>query len=230
VSLRLATAAMLALAAAFAGPALACKGSTTILQDNFQTADANWHGTVSIAGGHAAVTSTPFYDGQNFVTTTFGGAFYGGKHIDSGDMCVDMVGPQVSDPTTASAGIVFGFLDSLSFWVFFAREDGQAAVFHLLPFEDSGGAHAVLTPIAYQPSAVLKSGAGVTNTLRVTWSGKTGATYINDQPFWPFAIPQPFQNTFVGLYVAPAFPGTYSAQESVPVTYQFSNLKITSVP
>jgi len=218
------------LLAASAGPVLACKGSTIILQDNFQTADPNWHGTISIAGGQAAVTSTPFYDGQNFVTTSFGGAFYGGKHIDSGDACVDLTGPQVSNPTNASAGIIFGFVDILSFWVFFAREDGQAALMNWLPFDDSGGGHAVLTPITYQPTAALKPGAGVTNTLRVTWSGKTGATYINDQPFWPFAIPQPFQNTFVGLVVGPGFPSTFSAKDSVPMTYQFSNLKITSVP
>jgi hypothetical protein len=227
--LRLATAAMFLLAAS-AGPAVGCKGSTIILQDSFQTADANWHGTMVTAGGHAAVTSTPFYDGQNLITTTFGGAFYGGKHIDSGDACVDLVGPQVSDSKNASAGIIFGFADTLSYWVFFAREDGQAAVFDLLPFDDSGGGQATLTPIAYQPSAALKVGAGVTNTLRVTWSGNTGATYINDQPFLPFAIPQPFKNTFVGLYVGPGFPQTYSAQDSVPMTYQFSNLKITSVP
>jgi hypothetical protein len=227
--LRLFTAAIFLLAAS-AGPALACKGSTVILQDNFQTADPNWHGTVSIAGGQATVTQTPFYDGQNLVQETFGGAFYGGKHIDSGDACVDFVGPQVSNPTNASAGIVFGFVDTLSYWVFYAREDGQAALLNVLPFADSGGVQARLTPIAYQPSAALKRGAGVTNTLRVTWSGNTGATYINDQPFWPFAIAQPFQNTFVGLHVGIGFPSTYSAQDSVPMSYQFSNLKITSVP
>jgi hypothetical protein len=224
---RLATAVVLILAAS-AGPVLACKGSTTILQDNFQTAEPDWHGTVSIANGHAVVTSTPFYDGQNIITATFGGAFYGGKHIDSGDACVDIVGPQVADPTTASAGIMFGFTDIDSYWVFLAREDGQAAVFHYLPFDQNGGAEATLVPIAYQPSAALKHGGGVTNTLRVSWNGKSGATYINDQPFWPFAIPQPFQRTFVGLYVDPGFPPTYSLQGAVPMSYQFSNLKITN--
>lgn len=227
--MRLATAIMFLLAAG-SSPALACKGSTVILQDTFQTVDPNWHGTVSVAGGQAAVTSTPFYDRQNLTNATFGGAFYGGKHIDSGDACVDLVGPQVSDPRNASAGILFGFVDTLSYWAFFAREDGQAAVFEYLPFVDSGGGHATLTPIAFQPSGALKSGAGVTNTLRVTWNGGTGATYINDQPFWQFPIHQPFQNTFVGLIVGAGFPTTYSATDSVPMTYQFSNFKITTVP
>jgi hypothetical protein len=225
---RLTAAAVLVLAAS-AGPALACKGSTVILQDNFQTAEPDWHGTGSIANGHAVVTSTPFYDGQTFVSATFGGMFYGAKHIDSGDACVDMVGPQVADPTNAAAGIMFGFTDIDSFWVFFARQDGQAALYHFLPFDQNGGTQATLIPIAYQPSVALKHGGGVTNTLRVSWNGKSGATYINDQPFWPFAISRPLQNTFVGLYVGPGFPSTYSPQGSVPMSYQFSNLKITNV-
>ena len=228
MSLRLGTASMFFLAVTIA-PAMACKGPTTIFQDDFKTANTDWHGTMAVVNGHAEVTATPFYDGGTFVNSTFGGAFYGGKHIDSGDACVDMVGPQVADPTMAAAGIMFGFTDIDSFWVFFAREDGQAAVFHLLPFEQNGGAEATLIPIAYQPSAALKHGGSVTNTLRVSWNGKNGATYINDQPFWPFAIPHPFQNTFVGFYVGPGFPPTYSPQTAVPISYQFSNLKITNV-
>jgi hypothetical protein len=224
---RLAIAAVLTLAVS-AGPALACKGSTVILQDNFQSAEPDWHGTVSTGGGHATVTSTPFYDGNNFVSATFGGAFYGGKHIDSGDACVDMVAPPVADPTTAAAGIMFGFTDIFSYWIFYAREDGEAAIFHVLPFEENGGGEATLTPVTFQPSSALKRGAGVTNTLRVSWNGKVGATYINDQPFWTFAIPQPFKNTFVGFHVGPGFSSTYSPQAAVPMSYQFSNLKITN--
>lgn len=229
MSLRLGTASMFFLAVTIA-PAMACKGPTTIFQDDFKTANTDWHGTMAVVNGHAEVTATPFYDGGTFVNSTFGGAFYGGKHIDSGDACVDMVGPQVSDPTTAAAGIMFGFTDIFSRWVFFAREDGQAALFHVLPFFDTGGAEAQLIPIAYQPTATLKRGGGVTNTLRVTWNGTGGATFINDQPFWAFKIPQPLHNTFVGLYVGPGFPMTYVPSESVPMTYQFSNLKITTVP
>jgi len=212
MSLRLAM-VFLAAMAVTSTPAFACKGSTVIFQDNFQTADPAWHGELAVADGHANVTASP---------TTFGGAFYGGKIIDSGDACVDMVGPNVADPSTAAAGIMFGFTDVNSYYLFMAREDGQAAVIQFLP---AGDHEATLTPVAYQVAPALKPGANVTNTLRVTWSGTRASTYINDQLFFAFDI-QALQNTMIGLYVGPDFAPDTSAS----VTYQFNNLKVTNAP
>jgi len=157
MSLRLATAVLMAVAVT-SGPVFACKGSTTIFQDNFQTADPAWHGELAVADGHANVTASPVILGGVLAGGTFGGAFYGGKIIDSGDACVDMVGPvgqAVKDPSTVTAGIMFGFTDMENYYVFLARGDGKAAVMQAL----SIGA---LTPVAYQPAPALKAGANVT--------------------------------------------------------------------
>jgi hypothetical protein len=117
---------------------------------------------------------------------------------------------------------MFGFTDVNSYYLFMAREDGQAAVIQFLP---AGDREATLTPVAYQVAPALKPGANVTNTLRVTWSSTRASTYINDQLFFAFDI-QALQNTMIGLYVGPDFAPDTSAS----VTYQFNNLKVTNAP
>jgi hypothetical protein len=209
MSLKLATAVLVAVAVT-AGPAFACKGPTVIFADPFQTEDPAWSlvgaGPLTISGGHAQLSSPA---GEYTL------ADYQGMFIDTGDACVDMVGPTVADPSTASAGIVFGLSDGGDFYAFVVEEDGQAAVLRL-----QNGAW--LTPVSWRASPAIKTGGGVTNTARVTWKGTSVSTFINDQPFVTFNIPQAFQNTTFGLMAQNAAPAA--------TTYQFSNLKVTNVP
>lgn len=192
-------------AAAWSSPAFACDGSTVLFTDNFQTAEPAWHGSIAISGGQANVTASP---------GDFGGAFYGSMFIDSGDACVDVMGPGLQNWTQAVAGIIFGFTDIDNFYAFMVEEDGQAVVVQ----KQNGG---ILHPVGLRAAPGFKTGANVTNTLRVTWNGSSAATYINSQPFVTFNI-SPLQNSMIGLYV--------ETDLSTPITYQFSNLKVTNVP
>ncbi len=203
---RLATAVLVAVAVT-SGPTFACKGPTVIFQDNFQTLDPGWYGGLAAAGGHGSLTAAA---GElNF-------AFYGGKIIDSGDVCVDMVSPpNLKDASDAHGGIMFGFTDFANYYAFVATEDGEASVL---------GAHngASLTPVVTRPAPQLKRGANVSNALRVTWKGTNVSTYINDQPFITFTLHYSFKNSFIGLYG--------SNDESAATTFQFGTLKVTNVP
>ena len=207
--LRLATAVLLAVAVT-SGPAFACKGPTLIFADNFQSADPAWHGELAVSGGHANVAAIP---------NQFAGAFYGGEFIDSGDYCVNMVGPTLQDQTAIRGGMVFGFTDVENFYAFLAEEDGKATVIRKLNGQPP------LSPVAMRAAPALKTGANVTNTLRITWDGTSASAYINDQPFITFNLPQALQNTMIGLDVE-----NDTASGSSPIAYTFSNLKVTNVP
>jgi hypothetical protein len=200
---KLATAVFVAVAVTSA-PAFACMGPTVIFQDSFQTLDPAWasifDGTIAASGGQAQVTVP---------AGEIGGAYYGNKFVDSGDFCVDMVS---SDPTTAG-GIVFGFTSD-GWYQFEAGDNQQAAVTQIT---DEGQ----LSPVSWRAAPALKTGANVTNTLRVTWKGTSASTYINGQPFVTFNIPA-FQGSKIGLII--------DNGGSVPMTYNFSNLKVTNVP
>jgi hypothetical protein len=205
MSLRLVSAVLVAVAAV-SGPALACKGPTLIFSDDFKTADPSWvqdAGTLTISGGKAQLTAQP----GNYANTDYEGFF-----VNSGDACVDVVAPTVKDPTMGGVGgIMFGFTGGSDFYAFVMRQDGNAGIFRL----QSGG---WLTPVPLRAAQGVKTGAGVVNTMRVTWKGTDGAAYINDQLFTNFKI-QPFTNGTFGLYSEP--------EGNV---YQFSNVKVTNVP
>jgi hypothetical protein len=200
---RPATGLLLAMAVA-SGPALACKGPSVIFADNFINTDPAWYGQLDVAGGHASLPAGPKEHGL---------AFYGGKKIDSGDACIDMLGPT----TTSAGGLVFGFTDVDNYYLFLLIDNNAAGIF----LHQNG---AWLTPAQPRTAIGARNGANAMNALRVTWKGTAVATYINDQPFITLNIPQPFQNSFVGLYAED------QASSGPGVNFQFSNLKVTNVP
>jgi hypothetical protein len=203
MSLKLATAVLVAVAVT-SGPAFACMGPTVIFQDSFQTVDPAWApifaGTFAVSAGKMQLTAP---------SEQYAGVNYGNKFVDSGDYCVDMVSP---DPTTAG-GIVFGYTDG-GWYQFEVGDNQQAAVLNVT-------SEGQLLPVSWRAAPALKTGANVTNTLRVTWKGTSASTYINGQLFATFNIPA-FQGTKIGLII--------DNGASAPVTYQFSNLKVTNVP
>ena len=221
MSLKLATASLVAVAVT-SSPAFACMGST-VLVDNFQ--DPGWGAPdMPLQQGLNKLTPVPpilTISGGSAQLTPLPGAFaladYGGQYVHSADACVDVLSPTVADPTQAAAGIVFGLTDESDFYVFAVEEDGQAAV-----LQYNG---AWLYPVAMRAAPALKAGANVTNTLRVTWNGTSGATYINGQAFATFTLPN-FQNTQFGIWCE----GDQGADPTISATYQFSNVKLTNVP
>lgn len=225
MSLKLATA--LVAAALTSSPALACMGPTVLLSDNFQTANAFWlvpswvvppgmsapfitfPPILNISGGHAQLTPLP---------GDFALAEVGGLPVDGGDACVDVLSPAVADPSQAAAGIMFGVTGS-GFYVFAVEEDGQAAV---LQYQSATRAWLYLVP--WRAAPALTPGGNVTNTLRVTWNGTSGAAYINAQPFATFSLPK-LTNAAFGIWCE----GDPGVNATAGATYQFTNFKLTNV-
>lgn len=207
MSLRLALAVLVAMAV-YSRPALACMGPAVIFADNFKTQDPAWTYNpteFSIAGGQAKLTVPAGGDTR---------ALYEGMFIDSGDYCIDVLSPAVASPSEAFAGIIFGESGG-NYYAFVAQENGQAAI-----LEEQN--EKWLTPVTFRAAPALKTGSGVTNSLRVTWKGGSVSAYINGQLFVTFNLPTAFQNTKIGLYA--------ENETATPISYAFSNLKVTNVP
>jgi hypothetical protein len=206
------TTGLVAVLALCSGPALACKGPTTIFSDNFQTLDPAWSAAVgdpTVSGGHAQL-SAQSGGYLNFLA-------YEGAFIDTGDFCVDVVAPTLQDTTTGEGGIMFGLDSGGNFYAFVVEEDGKARITR---YQNGGW----LTPVSERAAPSLKTGPSVTNTLRVTWKGTSASAYINDTLFVTFAVPA-FQNTMIGLYME-----NDTAAGGPTIVYQFANLDITNVP
>lgn len=226
------------------GPALACMGPKVILQDNFQTANPAWDTSpsgipitpsvpiLSIASGQAKLTPPP----GDFAVAVYGDQFLPNSQFPGFDACVDITSPSVADASQAAAGIVFGQTGS-AFFVFAMEEDGQAAV---AQFQQQPYGWSYLVP--WQAVSNLKTGANVTNTLRITigpaggaptstsgsgnsTSGNSGTVYVNGVKFATVTLP-PIQGAKLGIW-GEGDPGVNSVSGA---TWMFSNLKITNLP
>jgi hypothetical protein len=201
---RLLSVTVIALTTVFgANPAFACKGSTLLFSDSFKEADPAWSqdgGTVNIANGRMQIESDAGY---------FGLASYQGSFFPTGDVCVDVVAPDVKDQTSIIGGIAFADKDFNNFYVFAVRPDGSAIVLR----HQNGG---WLTPIPAKKMDAIKTGSGVDNLLRLTVKDGSASAYVNDQLFYTFKIQNEAAGK-VGLYV-----------ESAGLTYSFMNIKVTN--
>jgi hypothetical protein len=220
--------------AVMSGPALACMGPTVIYQDNFQTANPAWDTSpsgipitpsvpiLSIAGGQAKLTPPP----GNFAVAIYDSQFFPSSQFPSFDACVDITSPSVSDTGQAAAGIVFGQINGSGFYVFAMEEDGQVAVAQL-QLQPYGWSYLV----PWQAAPNLKTGANVSNTLRVTIApaggtatGNSGTVYVNGVKIATLPLPA-MQGTKLGLW-GEGDPGVNSVSGA---TWAFSNLKITNL-
>lgn len=204
MSLKFTTAALLALAVSSA-PAYACsmsQSSQVINPPNFTVADPSWqpvnNGTFTIGSGNATVTVP---------AQQWGGVVYGGKFIDTGDVCVTLVIP--TDPSSG-AGIIFGDTESDTY-MFEIWGSGQADV-------SDANTEGWLSPVAEVASSLVKTGANASNELRITWTASSASAYINGKLFNTFPI-SAFQGSKIGLVVEGGANST---------SVQFSNLSVTA--
>ncbi len=194
-----------------ASPALACKGATVLLQDDFTELDPAWDkvfGDFDVSGGKMVGKTEP---------GKIGLLVYGGSFFPGADACVDITAPTVRNPSAIQAGLGFWAGDSSYFMAI--RPDGTAAVHRLT---SDGWLH----PVPSRKFDGIKSGPNAVNSLRVVWNappprGSTAAPdptvqfFINERPFIKFkAIPN--SNRQLELYV-----------ESEGAAYQFSKLVVT---
>lgn len=204
MSLKFSTAVLVALAVSSA-PAYACtmtQGSQVIDPPDLQNADPAWvainNTTFDISGGTAKVTVP---------AQQWGGISYGGKFVDTGDICVNLVVPDAN----SGGGIIFGDTEAGDY-LFEIWGSGEADV---AEFTTEGW----LNPVAPVASSVIKTGANASNELRITWNGSTASAYINGQLFKTFPL-SAFQGNKIGLAVEGGNNST---------TVQFSNLSVTAV-
>jgi hypothetical protein len=194
-----------------ASPALACKGTESLLRDEFTEVDPSWNawwtstGSWDIADGKATAKIEPEYAGV---------MMYDGDFFPAADACVDILMPDVRDPTYMWAGLTFYDAAWANYFVYITP-DGQAGVKKLT---NDGW----LNPVKSKAYDSIKQGE--TNTLRLVWSGPPSGTaaadptvqvFINDQPAFKFKV-KPNGNRQVGL-----------AADTEGDTIEFSNLSIT---
>jgi hypothetical protein len=196
-------------------PALACKGATTLLRDDFS--DPSWSeqftDTPSFQlGGGKAVAKTPEQKWQIL--------FYQGDFYPAGDACVTITGPSAAprDPSIVNAGIVLqdGRGD---WWAPGIFADGSVSIDRLA---NAGWLH----PVPKRKFGAVKTGANAVNVLRVVWSGPPPdgsntppdlnvTVFVNDQQFVVFKM-APNPDRLFGLFA-----------DTEGTTYQFSNVLIT---
>jgi hypothetical protein len=198
-----------------AGSALACKGSESLLRDDFTDSDPAWNpafsegASFSAGGGKLQAKADP---------GRWGVLMYEGSFFPAADACVEIAAPSVRDPAGIWAGLLFETTDG-AWYIPRIHLDGTASVARVT-------GDGWLTPVPPRKFAGIKPGANVANTLRVVWKappprGSTApadpavAIFINDQPFITFKA-TPNANRKLGLAV-----------QSDGNTYQFGNLAVT---
>lgn len=213
MSLKFASAVLVAAAAVVSSPAFACMGPTVLYTDNFQQPNSNWAGppgTLVIGGGYAQVTPP---QGDWSI------AGYTGSSFDSADMCVDVLSPTTTDQGSAVGGLVFGLnatASAIDYYSLQIEEDGYATV---ALWQNN----AWTNPVSWRAAPTVKTGPNATNTLRVTWKGSSATGYINGQLFGTFNI-QALSSSLIGVFAQG------DASPTAGATWKFTNLKITNVP
>ena len=199
------TAAMLALTIA-ASPALACKGEE-IYSEDFSSSDGPWANApwFGIAGGAAEFKMEAGNSG--FIP-------YLGGNFKEFDVCVDVANPAFKNADAPPVG-------GLAFWF----NDFQNMVGVLVA--PAGVMFAISsskgrTILASPPRKVnaLKTGNGVTNTIRVTAKGNNVTFYANDQRVGTFrGTPN---DGLIGLIA--------ESEKDQVTSWKFSNFKLTEPP
>jgi hypothetical protein len=196
--------------------ALACKGATSLLRDDFTDADPAWdeqfkdRPSFQIGSGKVLGKTEPGY---------YNVLLYQGNFFPAGDACVTITSPPaVRDPSNIWAGIVLQAEDG-AWYIPTINLDGTAEVARV-----TGAGW--LSPVPARKFDGIKSGPNAANVLRVVWKAPpargskdpadpTVAISINDKPFINFKM-APNANRQIGLAIG-----------SQGNTYQFSDLAIT---
>jgi hypothetical protein len=205
--LRMITGAILALAIGVS-PALACKGEE-IYSDDFTDPNGPWPNPpwFTISGGSAEIKMDPGYRG---VINYLGGDFA------DFDVCVDITYPQAKNADGGTyGGLVLWFKDMENMYEIFTTPIGAMGAFRY-----TKGRALLAAPVRKQNA--LKTGAGATNTLRITAKGGNVTIYANDQRAATFRGVVPEGGGYVGL--------TATSEQDQANAWKFSKFKLTEAP
>jgi hypothetical protein len=199
---RMIMAAAVIAAGLWSNPALACKGTVVILQDDFKTVDAAW----DTVDGFAIESGQAKYSGKDAV-----GLYYNGNLFTDFDYCIDITMSKMTDPPQQSQGVVFWATDYDNRYMLLVSGDGQATI-----ARKQNGKY--IYPVAWRKFDAIKTDVGAVNSLRVVVKGGTVTANVNDKPFATLKGQPPKEGSQIGLY----FTG--------PDPFVVTNLKVTNVP
>jgi hypothetical protein len=146
-------------------------------------------------------------------TNTANWAVYSGFDFTDIEASVTIT-PQTA--TGNSAGLIFWSTGPSDFFVVNVVDpSGAFAIFRHL--SANGGSWQTL--LASTPSAAVKSGAGVANTLRIVTKGNSVSVFINGQSMGTLAVQAPPGGGTVGIYA--------EGQADKPADYVFSNVSVS---
>lgn len=194
------------------GAAFACKGTQTLLRDDFTDVDPAWSNVdgsaVTIANGALTIHS----DAGKFAYSQYGGLEFPGA-----DACVTVVGPAAASKQVTQGGI--GFFTGVAWLIAYVQSDGTAGV------EGLQNGHWI-NPVPARKADGIKTGVGAANQIRLVWKAPPDDSgnqtvdpfvqmYINDKPFAKFKA-QPNANRDIMLYA-----------QTEGGSYDFKDLAIT---
>jgi hypothetical protein len=192
--------------------ALACKGTNTLLRDDFTDEDPAWGIAdtpgAAIGDGSLKIASEPSHGLR---------VAYQGMNFPDGDACVDVVAPGAAGKSPTIAGI--GLQTARGWNYVYVGTEGTAGVEGLQ-------ANAWVNPVPSRKFDAVRSGPGAVNNIRVVWKGPpqqndtaapdpTVQVFINGKLFVKFKLP-PNGDRQLALYA-----------ESEGGTYVFKNLNVT---
>ena len=195
-----------------AGPALACKGVNTKFTDDFRQVDDSWgvdpkSDTVTVEDGKVKVKADP--SGGYTV-------LYGGSIFNDADLCVTVQVPsKTGNSDQLAAGPVFWAQDYNNYYTFDMTPGGSAAIVRRLRGK-------WVYVLDYRKAEGIKTQPGDKNVLRVTTSGNTVTTYINDVKFASVKAQVPENGGQIGLHA--------ESEQAHRDTWKFLNLKVTDLP
>ena len=165
---------------------------------------------MTISGGAMHIATAP----RLVVTMMHVGARY-----DKIDMCAEMTFPQSGNVADIAGGLVFlgDVEDGLSFYALQITPQGVAYVVRL-----SNNVWSYPWGIPAAQFAEVRTGAGATNTLRLTLNRNRAHIYINDKKI--------SEARAVPLEKGGYFGFVAQAGDGEPVSLSYSKLKVTDLP
>lgn len=200
------------LVAVGASPVLACQGDE-IFSDDFSDqalskdvwGDSEWF---SVEKGYLQIKNKPNY--RSIARIPLNQAEF--------DVCADIIYPASANPENTIGGFGVWFKDWDNYYEVITTSVGGVGA-----FRTSKGRFMALGTFKVYPA--LKSGAGSTNTLRLTVKGNTGTVYGNGQRLFAFRmVAADAQASGIGVSLLA------SSEKERENDWRFTNVKLTEPP
>jgi hypothetical protein len=207
---RLVAASLLAAALALPGAAMACQGSTVVIEDQFADDSGGWDPSDAVT----------FAEGM---TIDIGAEYTNFKELNvafavgDADICADIAFPTGASNNPAG-GLMFWSIDYSNFYLLQVSQAGSASLWRLKDGKWGKLYSADVAGIKKEPGAV--------NSLRVTLKGNTITAYVNGEKFRTQKAQAPKGDSQFGVYVQV----DQAAADAAGRTFTVKSYKVTDAP